>query len=274
MSVANPRSADPTRTATTRKRFAQKLRGEIGDIVTEVNESVGERDVFGVQTDALATPTPLPPLQGLRRDRQVDRYTEWLREQLRTGPLAVVSPEENRFIRAAAAAAIRQADAQLRQAGLGAPTRQERNDAAVLRRRRYRELLQSHYSRTYRELEGMAQATARESQRELDESLASPTTAAALAAVLVGRLNKVGKLSATRTAVTEPVRVHAAVTLVRFEQFGVEEVELHAEYRSAADQYVCDDCEPYDGRVLSLSEARGLIPQHPFCRCRFSVTKG
>ncbi|WP_254547480.1 phage minor head protein [Halomarina pelagica] len=277
MSASVASRADPTRTKTVRQTFAERLRGEYDAIIAQVRQDVGERDVFGVETaatEALATPTPLPPLRSARRDAQIDRYVEWLREQQRTGPLAVVTGAGVlSYLRSAYRAAIRQADAQLRQAGYDAPTREERDDAALLAREPHREALAEHAARTRRELAGVARAVEQQSQRELSEALRSPTTAEALAAVAIDRLAAVGKTRATTTAVTEPVRAHADATLTRFAEFDVSVVQQHAEYQTAGDAAVCPDCAALHGARMSIEEARGIIPQHPRCRCRWSLVE-
>jgi len=42
---------------------------------------------------------------------------------------------------------------------------------------------------------------------------------------------------------------------------------LMAEWQTAGDERVCPLCEPLDGTVMTIEEARGLIPRHPNCRC-------
>jgi SPP1 gp7 family putative phage head morphogenesis protein len=269
-----PSRGDPTKTKTTRRRFGERLRGEYDPIIAQVREDVGDRDWFNVETEALAVPRPLPPTSPGRRDQQIETFLAWLREQLRNGPLSVVSRERNQYLRTAVRAALRQADRELRAAGINAPTDDQRDDAAVLSRDPYAELLASHRARTVRELEGVVDAVVQQTQRELDSALATQVTASELAPVVVGRLDKVGKTRSTAVAVTEPVRLHADTTLDRFDEYGVEEVTAKAEYKTAGDQHVCPQCRPFEGRILSLEEARSLIPQHPGCRCRWSLVDG
>ena len=47
-----------------------------------------------------------------------------------------------------------------------------------------------------------------------------------------------------------------------WEYNGVEKVEF-----LAAPDVTCDECEPRDGQVYAIDEARGNIPVHPNCRC-------
>lgn len=69
---------------------------------------------------------------------------------------------------------------------------------------------------------------------------------------------------------TETIYAHAESTLDRFESVGVENVTADVEFRSADDSRVCPICESLDGNRYTIGEARGLIPQHPRCRCAWS----
>lgn len=43
------------------------------------------------------------------------------------------------------------------------------------------------------------------------------------------------------------------------------------EYVTANDMHVCEDCQALAGNIYPISEAYGIIPQHPRCRCRWSL---
>jgi hypothetical protein len=47
-----------------------------------------------------------------------------------------------------------------------------------------------------------------------------------------------------------------------------------AEYLTAQDEHVCEICAPYDGQIMTMGEAQGLIPQHGGCRCSFTPILG
>jgi SPP1 gp7 family putative phage head morphogenesis protein len=66
---------------------------------------------------------------------------------------------------------------------------------------------------------------------------------------------------------TEIIRAHAEGQLDAMERMGVERVGVMVEWSAAGDDRVCPLCRPLDGVVMKISEARGLIPRHPNCRC-------
>jgi len=80
-------------------------------------------------------------------------------------------------------------------------------------------------------------------------------------------IDNFGIARANMIARTEIVNAFAETTLDRFDYYGVEEVDAMAEFSTSADDLVCDYCLDLEGRVLTIEEARGIIPMHPNCRC-------
>lgn len=66
---------------------------------------------------------------------------------------------------------------------------------------------------------------------------------------------------------TEIIRAHAEGQLDALERLGVEKVGVMVEWSTAGDDRVCPLCQPLEGVVLKIKEARGIIPRHPNCRC-------
>lgn len=85
---------------------------------------------------------------------------------------------------------------------------------------------------------------------------------------------------ATVIARTEIIRAHAEGQLTAFKALGVERVGAQVEWSTAAGpnatrkemqkQRVCQLCIPLQGIVLTVDEARGMIPRHPQCRCAWT----
>lgn len=77
----------------------------------------------------------------------------------------------------------------------------------------------------------------------------------------------IGRNRAEVIARTEIMRVHAEAQLDSMERMGVTEVGAAVEWTTAGDEQVCPKCAPLEGVVLKISEARGMLPRHPNCRC-------
>lgn len=71
---------------------------------------------------------------------------------------------------------------------------------------------------------------------------------------------------ATTVARTEVMAGYTKGRLEGFKQGGVVD---RVEYSVSADERLCDICAPFDGKIYKLSDANGVIPQHPNCRCQW-----
>jgi len=91
----------------------------------------------------------------------------------------------------------------------------------------------------------------------------SPKVVAANIVTEVG----LAKNRALLIAQTELIRAHAEGQLTALENAGIEEVSAAAEYDTSGLPTVCPKCKPLDGVVLTVAEARGMIPRHPGCKC-------
>lgn len=85
---------------------------------------------------------------------------------------------------------------------------------------------------------------------------------------IVDRVEKVGVTRAKTLASTELVRSFHIATVQEFEKWGVKEVGVMAEWRTARDSRVCELCRPLEGKIFTISQIRGMIPKHPRCRCK------
>jgi SPP1 gp7 family putative phage head morphogenesis protein len=72
---------------------------------------------------------------------------------------------------------------------------------------------------------------------------------------------------ANMIARTETIYAHAEGQLDSFEELNIREVGVMAEWLTAGDEDVCLECEALEGTVMTIEEARGLLPRHPNCRC-------
>lgn len=92
-----------------------------------------------------------------------------------------------------------------------------------------------------------------------DDSVA--TIAADVARVLGDKLFNRLK----RVVATELTRAHASGQLTALRQLGVDSVTALVEWDASSD--ACPKCAELDGDVMTLEDAEGLIPIHPYCVC-------
>ena len=255
---------DPTRTATLRKRYSQKLRGQFGEINTEIRRGVRDRDVFGLSSDGESLAEPLPSQFPSRQDQQIETFDRWLKRQQENGVLDVISRNGNRYVRSAYGRGVEHANTELRKRGMDVP---EQELQQLFNRPVHRDTLQLLYTSDYSDLEGITAEVSKQANRALTEGFAEGVGPDEIARRLTDRVDKIGKTRATTLARTSVIDAHSSATLRRFEELGVEEVSGKAEWRTARDRRVCARCRGLDGSVYSIEEAKGMLPRHPRCRC-------
>ena len=257
-------SADPTRTSTLRAEYAQRLRGVLAAINAEIRRALVDRDEFALQAARDPDPLTLPPFTS--DDAKIEEFQRWLRDQERRGVLEVIQRDENTYVRSAYARGFKDANANLRAQGVDVP---EADLQAAFNRPIHAEQLQTLFTRNFNEWEGVTEAMNQQVSRELTDGLAQGQNPRTIGRNIADRVEKVGKKRATDLARSEVVRSHANATLNRYEELGVKEVAGEAEFSSADDRRVCSICRSLDGNTYLIDDARGIIPQHPRCRCTF-----
>jgi len=87
-----------------------------------------------------------------------------------------------------------------------------------------------------------------------------------IAGLVSSRVAAIGKERAKALARTEIIRAHSEGQLDSLEQLGVEQVGVAVELATSG-YNVCEKCKKLNKVVLTLAEARGVIPVHPNCKC-------
>lgn len=123
--------------------------------------------------------------------------------------------------------------------------------------------------RVYTELRGVTEAMSQNLTRTLTDGLMQGMNPRQIATNIVRDVENIGIKRARVIARTEIIRAHAEGQLDSMERLGVERLAVMVEWNTAQDDRVCKLCAPLDGIVVTIDEAKGLIPRHPQCRCAF-----
>lgn len=129
-----------------------------------------------------------------------------------------------------------------------------------------REKIKLLASRTYTDLKGVTEGMAARISHSLVDGLTKGDSPRTIARQLSKDVD-ISRGRAETIARTEIIRTHAEGQLDAFEKLGVTAVGVMAEWSTAEDDRVCPLCQPLDGMVMKVQEARGLLPRHPNCRC-------
>lgn len=283
--VLAPGRLDPTRSLSLRRAFARELRQRFARLRRAIVDLVITSDAFGLRPNvhdpfALNTRWSLTDLRG-----KIAAFGSWLAEQVQvlfTGP-----SEEQRwahYLEAGYRKGTARAYADVRKspretgvtlhvtdskiAGFHAGAKYQFERRAVMDASR--QTLPLLTERAMNDLRGVTADMSLRLSRALTDDLEQGRTPRALAASLLGQVDK-AQDRADLVVQGELVRAHATGQLDALEQLGVAEVDLQAEWVFHDD--ACIRCSSMQGVVFSLAEARGLIPAHPRCRCVWRVAR-
>lgn len=263
-------TTDPSKTKTVRRRFAQRLRGLSGSINARARRDIVERDVFGLGSNSTLASNAADP-QRMRdftfQDAagMIGAFSEWLKRQFRRLREALFGPDRNQYIRAGYLRGMRNHDTALRRQGVDVPEGVDPDEA--VEQPVHKDALRRLYRRTMSEFEGVVSATVQQATRELSEGFERNETPRQIFRRVSDRIQSLAKKRLTDLAHTEIIRAAARGVIERAKQLGIDTLAGKAEFVTQDDERVCPVCESLHGETFPISEARGLIPQHPRCRC-------
>lgn len=122
------------------------------------------------------------------------------------------------------------------------------------------------YTRSYTKLKGYTAQMAADTSSTMADALTRGLGAKDTARALVAQVG-LAKSKALRLARTELTAAHADGQLDSYAEAGVRQVDVLAEWATAGDNRVCSMCSALNGFIITVAQARGLIPRHPNCRC-------
>jgi len=249
-SANRQRLQDPTRTTVIRRRLEQRINALWRRLRGESREWLEEKDfpLEEDETSAFIAWWFRRANQLFLGGRQDDRLPDYLE-----GPL-------DEAMEKGAESGVSSAEAAGIAVGLTA--------AAILMRRGGRERRRALKRRVREEVEGAIVATRQQMRRRLYDER---TKKGAIGAVSE-RMKKVGQNRMRLVARTEVVRANNKGRAAVYEFAEVDEVDVLAEWVTAGDDRVCEDCEDLESRnPWRLSEIEGLLPLHPGCRCAIVI---
>lgn len=279
---------DPTGTTGIRNEFEKQLVRRFKKISKLINQAIVQNDVFGLKKRIIGDSAKpmivmddaIPPpraFEFVRSNEKVDQFMQWLRTQedetiLEIIPGARISTSantawSNTYIQTAYQKGINDAGAKLRKGGANVAESWTRS---AFNRPIHTDRLELIYTRSFNQLNGITQAMDTQISRILAQGIAEGRGPMDIARDMANRVQKIGITRARVLARTEVISAHAEATLNSYREAGIEGVQVEAEFTTAGDDSVCEECEDLEGRTFSMDEAGGIIPVHPNCRCSWT----
>ncbi len=296
---------DPTRTTALRAAFASQMTKRFRHLRGLIWQAIVEEDVFGLLNNSPQDITILqtPGRRAFDFPRSADKvshFMAWLQRQVDDGILqvsqftqvgqSVEAAWTNIYISDSYRRGVVRARSELISGGFGGVTSIEATGGIGVSMANpfHIDRVGLLYTRTFNELKGITDAMSQHISRVLSQGIADGLHPRTLARQLNGVIRGTGGdlalrdslgrfMSAERRAIilarTEIIRAHSEAQLQEFANWGVENVHVKAEWITAGDNRVCNQCANLEGSIFTIEKARGMIPLHAQCRCAWIPTR-
>lgn len=285
--MADARKLDPTKTTTIRRQFMAETASRFRWLWLQIQKLVIDDDAFGLTVNVVNQERQAWRFQ--TDEAKIRSFRQWFTRQVNAGVLIVDTlgkPWTAKYVSHAYRRGLANAWDRVRgrrrrrrgpslveippdRLGAIARSREEflRLAFSQFERTGKAQLL---YTRTYEELQGITEDMASRMSRVLADGMIRGDGPRPIARRLRNEINTLTRTRALTLARTETIYAHAEGTLDAFEELGIDDIVVEAEWLTVGDNRVCARCAALEGVVLTVQEARGLLPRHPNCRCTWT----
>jgi len=292
---------DPSRTLTLRSQFSRKMDVRFNSLVKLIKQAIVDQDVFGL-IDNTVTALTLSDMYAPGKNAfaythsqdKIKAFMEWLDEMVKAGILEVTNiPGTNRisietawtdiYINSAYRRGVARAYSEMNKAGYDIPSIDSQGGIEIILNQPFHvERIGLLYTRAFQGLRGITAAMDSQISRVLAQGMSEGKGLRELARLMNKVITGSGAdLSLTDTlgrfipakrraemlARTEIIRAHHQASIQTYRNWGVQGVDVVAEWVTAGFN-VCPDCEEMSANgPYTLDEIEYKIPLHPMCRC-------
>lgn len=282
---------DPTRTTYLRTAFVRDMNRRFNSLMKIIREAVVTQDCFGltVQTNVELTSPFYQQFNFPSTGQKVESFMEWLKQQEDRSILEETAflgigaavPWTNTYVSGAYQIGIQRARTEMIRQNPDIPSVEASGGLPLVF------LLPHHadysglaFTQAFEGLKEIATTMDSQIRRVLAQGLVDGLTSRQLARKLLATI-KDGSLATTDTlgrfipakrraemlARTEIIRAHHLANIQEYKTWQVRGVVVTAEWSTAGDDRVCDQCAGMHGNRYTLKEIEHMIPVHPNCRC-------
>lgn len=268
---------DPTKTITLRRSFDAILTKQFKALSRDIVSLIVTEDAFGLKEETRLLLNKR--WKYTTQDQAVLEFEKWLNVQVDKHLLSLPEADKwGKFIgkgfEKGASRAFDDTDKKTRKAALDSirgygfvEGKREQFLRLTLSKPSAIEKLRVLQNRALSDVKGMTDDFKAKTKRILTDGLVKGWNPSQIATE-IAKVNRISLHRAKTIAYTELVRAHAEGQLEALEQLGVKEVGVAVEWSTTANP--CKLCQPLGGIVLTIAEARGMIPRHVNCRCAWT----
>ncbi len=259
---------DPTNTGSLQRAFGRAVRTRLLALGQEIIKKIVTEDALGHQ-NSLSFMLNAQDWKYHNNPQKLEAFRLWLQARIDAGLLSVDTdgePWTATFIDSAYKRGVNRAFIDARKKKLAGMALEGAKSFFLEGSPERLQKVKMLSLRALELLRGMSLAMGSQLNVILADGLANGQSPRAIAREMVKKVGLTYSRALT-IARTEIIHAHAEGQLDSFQELGVEGVGIMAEWSTAGDDKVCSLCATREGEVLTIEDARGLIPLHPNCRC-------
>lgn len=267
--VSNPLRVDPTKSATLRRRFIAHVRKKLKNVLLKMIDLIVTQDVFGLDRQSHFVRNEDWSFK--TDEGKAKEFEDWLKNEVETefagdwwkayitdgyikGFGRVFDDLKKYGI---------EPDPSLSNVYIGSKEDFLKTSFAQAVTKAKLDLIME---RTLGDLKGMTGDMEHKLKRAIIDGLIAGKNPRDIARDITKQV-EVSRRRAETIARTEIIRAHAEGQIDSFEKLGGKRLKVLAEWLTAGDDRVCQQCADQEGKTFELEDARNRIPLHPNCRC-------
>lgn len=246
--MPNPLRRDPSRTITLRRQFITDLKKRFNLLKKDIRELLVDLDALGLDESNPMLFNAERQVWRFRTDEQkLKEFNSWFSSQVDKRILSVDvkgDPWTAKYTESAYKKGALRAYTDVRKEALAEKVDFYEGTKEEFLRSAFggpeaTQKIRLLYTRTFEELRGVSSAMAQQMSRILADGLSHGLGPYAIARNMFDSIDSLTRARANTIARTETIRAHAEGQLDAFEELGIEEVGVMAEWSTAGDDLVC-----------------------------------
>jgi len=263
-----------------RKRFVAEMARRFRKLKAHVKEFIAEQDALGLgeKTNPFVTHASPREFQFRTDAGKISAFQEWFAQQVKADIFSPTpgTPADKPWMTPYVTSAYKQGQLNAYLASRSAldstdPKHIDQSQAEFLRQSfnqpETRSKIELLATRSFEDLKGVTAQMGSNMNRILSQGMIDGSGPTEIAKEMADNIDNLTNTRALLIARTETIFAHAEGQLDAFERLGVTELGVKAEWSTAGDDRVCEECAAMEGKVFDAEDAHGLIPLHPNCRC-------
>lgn len=259
--MVNPLKLDPTRTGLLRKKYRTEITRSFNDLTDKIIEYVVIKNGLGLEIPTGNAVKYKPTVQ------KVGDFKEWL--DANVSKYIIKRYWTDRMVGSAHKRGILRGV--VNRPGYTISSGVTQVDKFLKSKDVKINTLQNLRQRTFDDLEGITKEMSDQISDVITVGYARNVSPLKMALNIVDRVQKIGLTRALMLVNNEISRAYNEGILDSMEALGETKLGVNVEWHTTSAP--CEICAPLDGMILSLQEARGLLPRHVNCLCSFEPSK-